>query len=76
MISREELLEQLGSPYTNQVVPRLHRFAYVPDSVLDKLDKLAKDALTEHWGASNFVLRKYIAAHLPWSIAVRRKSVH
>jgi hypothetical protein len=65
MISREELLEQLGSPYTNQVVPRLHRFAYIPDSVLDKL---AKDALTEHWGTSHFVLRKYIAVHLPWSI--------
>jgi hypothetical protein len=63
--SRDELLEQLGSPYTSKVVPRLHRFAYVPDAVLDKL---ANDALSEHWGRTNFVLEKYLAIHLPWSI--------
>jgi hypothetical protein len=63
--SREELLDQLGSPYTNEVVARLHRFAFVPDNMLEKL---AKDALSEQWGANNFVLRKYLAVHVPWAI--------
>jgi hypothetical protein len=65
MITRDELLEQLGSPYTNSVVPRLHHFAFVPDNMVAKL---AKEALSEQWGANNFVLRKYLAVHVPWSI--------
>jgi len=65
VVTQEELLEQLGSPYTRDVVPRLHRFAYVPEHLLDKL---AGEALAEHWGKNNFVLRKYLAVHVPWAI--------
>jgi len=65
MITREDLLEQIGSPYTSKVVPRLHRLAFVPDSMLEKL---AKDALSEHWGPNHYALEKYLAVHVPWSI--------
>jgi hypothetical protein len=67
--TRDELLDQLGSPYTNEVVARLHRFAFVPDNMVEKL---AKDALSEQWGANNFVLRKYLAVHVPWAIEQER----
>ena len=65
MITREELMEQLGSPYTNKVVPRLHKFAFIPDKLLDKI---AREALSEHWGKNHYVLEKYLAIHVPWSI--------
>jgi hypothetical protein len=59
------LLEQLGTPYTNALVARLHRFAYVPNKVLETL---AGWALDETWGNDLFVLEKYLAVHVPWSI--------
>jgi hypothetical protein len=65
MATQEELLAQLGSPYTNKVVERLHRFAFVPENLIEKL---AQEALSEHWGRNNFVLRKYLAVHVPWAI--------
>jgi hypothetical protein len=65
VVTREELLEQLGSPYTPNVVARLHRFAFVPENLIERL---AHEALTEHWGRNNFVLRKYLAVHVPWAI--------
>lgn len=65
MVTKDELLEQLGSPYTKDVVSRLHRFAYVPDNVIEKL---AHEALSEHWGRGNFALRKYLAVHVPWAL--------
>lgn len=37
MTSKDELLDQLGSSLTKDVVPRFHRFAYVPDNMIDTL---------------------------------------
>jgi hypothetical protein len=65
MFEQEELIEQLGSSYTRKVVERFHRFAFVP---LHIIDQLAGDALHEEWGQNNFVLKKYLAVHVPWSI--------
>ena len=65
MTTKEELLEQLGSGYTNKVVNRLHQLIHIRDGFLQKL---AKDALTEDWGADNFALEKYLAVQIPWSI--------
>jgi hypothetical protein len=64
-VTRDELLEQFGSPYTSNVVARLHRFAFVPENLVERL---AHDALAEHWGRNNFVLRKYLAVYVPWAI--------
>lgn len=61
----ETLKQQIGTPYTNQLVERLHRFAYIPTGIISQL---AKDALTEEWGNNNFVLLKYLAVHVAWSI--------
>jgi hypothetical protein len=69
MVIQDELLEQLGSPYTTNVVARLHRFAFVPENLIERL---AHEALAEHWGNNNFVLRKYLAVHVPWAIEQRR----
>jgi hypothetical protein len=65
MMTQEQLLEQIGSPYTANVVARLHRFAYVPEALIEKL---AREALAEHWGNESFVLRRYLAVHFPWAI--------
>ena len=65
MVTKETLLEQFGNSATPKSVERLHRFAYVPDSMVDRL---SKDALAEEWGPNNFVLEKYLAVHIPWSI--------
>jgi hypothetical protein len=65
MVTQDELLEQLGSPQTRDVVARLHRFAFVPENMVERL---ADEALAEEWGRNNFVLRKYLAVHVPWAI--------
>ena len=65
MFEQERLLSQLGEPFTNRVVDRLHRFAYIPPQILDSL---ARSALSEHWGRNNYVLSKYLAVHIAWSI--------
>jgi hypothetical protein len=65
MITQDELLGQLGSPYTNKVVDRLRRLAFVPNAVIDKL---SNEALNENWGTDNFVLYKYLAVNVAWSI--------
>jgi Domain of unknown function (DUF3825) len=65
MVTREELLEGLGNPYTNRVVDRFHRFAFVPRPVLERL---AREALAEEWGRELFALEKYLAVHVAWSI--------
>lgn len=65
MVTREELLEQLGDPYTSRVIERLHKFLYIKDEMLQKL---AKEALNEDWGMDCFALKKYLAVQLPWSI--------
>src|SRR5262245_52776821 len=65
MVSQSELLSQLGNPATPKTVDRLHRFAYLPVSIIERL---AHDALTEEWGADFFALKKYLAVHVGWSI--------
>lgn len=65
MFNQEELLAALGDPYTNQVVPRFHRFAFISDSLLHLLEK---QALSEVWGPKNYVLEKYLAVQVPWGI--------
>jgi hypothetical protein len=69
MMVHEELISVLGDAYTNKVVPRLHRLAYIPDSVLQLL---SQQALSETWGAKYFALEKYLAVHVPWSIEQQR----
>jgi hypothetical protein len=65
VISQDELLAALGDQYTNRVLERLHRFAFVPNELLDKL---ADMALNENWGNNNYVLKKYLAVQIAWSI--------
>ena len=65
MFTREEFLEQFGTAYTKNVVERFRRFAYIPKVVLEKL---ADEALSEDCGSNLYVLEKYIAVHVPWSI--------
>ncbi|NWB64539.1 hypothetical protein, partial [Pseudomonas sp. F1002] len=65
MFEQQELLQQLGDPYTNKVVERFNKFAFVPK---DLIDSLAVDALSQNWGADNYVLKKYLAVHVAWSI--------
>lgn len=64
-LSQSTLVEQLGSPYTPKVVERFNQFAVVPSH---SLDALAQAALAENWGNRKFVLRKYLAVQVPWSI--------
>ncbi len=66
MFEQKTLEEQLGNPYTNRVVERLHRFAYIPPYLLESL--AARDALKEEWGNNRFVLEKYLAVHIAWSV--------
>ena len=51
---QDDLLQQLGDPYTNEVVKRLHRFVYLPDKVVERL---ATDGLSENWGNGRYCLR-------------------
>jgi hypothetical protein len=62
---RDELLAALGNATTNRVVDRLRNFAHVPHELLDDL---AASALNENWGANNYVLKKYLAAHIAWAV--------
>lgn len=62
MIEKDQLLAELGSSYTNKVVERFHRFAFISPKVLDQL---AKDALSEHWGKDHYALTKYLAVNVP-----------
>jgi hypothetical protein len=62
---QQELLESLGPPITNEVVARLRGFAHVPRAIVERL---RADALAEVWGQNLFVLEKYLAVNLAWSI--------
>jgi hypothetical protein len=64
-LPKTELLAALGSAYTNGVVARLRRLAHIPHL---QLESLAKAALNENWGADRYVLEKYLAVHVAWSI--------
>lgn len=65
MFDRETLLQQLGPAATNRVAERIRRFAYLPNTVLERL---SADALLEHWGTEQFVLEKYLAVQVGWAI--------
>ncbi|MEH1832105.1 MAG: DUF3825 domain-containing protein [Nostoc sp.] len=65
MFERDTLVAQLGDPYTNKVVPRFKRFAFIRDELFENI---AASALNETWGNKNFVLESYLAVHVPWSI--------
>lgn len=62
---RDLLLETFGGANTNRVVERFFRFAYTPQSVLERL---ASEALSENWGAGLYVLKKYLAIYVPWAV--------
>lgn len=70
--SHEELLSAWGDSYTTRVVDRLHRFAFVPN---EQLEKLAETALPENWGRNNYVLKKYLAVQVAWSIEQKQYTV-
>lgn len=65
MFEQAELLQSLGDPYTNKVVERLHRFAYMPNTLIEEI---AEEALTQNWGNNCFALKKYLAVNIAWSI--------
>lgn len=65
MVPKENLLDLLGSPLTNEVVARLRRMAHIPDQLFANLGKAA---LSENWGNVNYALEKYLAVHIAWSI--------
>ena len=69
MFEQEVLLEQLGDKKTNHVVERLNRFASVPNAVMQGL---AEAALSEEWGQNLYVLKKYLAVYIAWSIEQER----
>jgi hypothetical protein len=62
---KEDLLAALGEPYTNEVVARLRRLTHIPQAIFTELSKAA---LSENWGRDNYVLEKYLAVHIAWSI--------
>jgi len=68
LFSKEELLSQLGNARSGEV-QRLTYFSFVPD---EKIEILARCALQEDWGENYFVLRKYLAVHIPMSIEQER----
>lgn len=65
MFEQRELLGQLGDNKTNLVVDRINSFASIPNGILNSL---AQDALKEEWGHNLYVLKKYLAVHIAWSI--------
>ena len=64
-VTKEEILNVLGTSLTNEVVARLRRAAHMPRGVLDNL---SHSALSENWGNDLYVLEKYLAVHFAWSI--------
>lgn len=64
-VPHEELVAALGHALTNEVVPRLRRLAHIPEPMLGNLSRAA---LSEVWGANDYVLEKYLAVHIAWSI--------
>ena len=61
----EKLQADIGDPYTQRLIKRLHDFAYIPAVVLEELKK---SALTENWGSDLGALKKYLAVNVAWSI--------
>jgi len=59
------LLDALGEKHTNQVTREFKAFAFLPDSIIDRVKR---DALSENWGPSDHVLIYYLAVNVRWSI--------
>lgn len=72
MFDKDQLLQQLGNPYTNKIVDRLYRFAFIPAEVVDAI---ANQGLAQAWGNNNYVLKKYLAVHIAWSIEQNKYTV-
>lgn len=62
---KEDLLNALGDSSTNEVVARLRRLTQMRSDILASL---SNNALSENWGNDNYVLEKYLAVHVAWSI--------
>ncbi|HLW70094.1 MAG TPA: DUF3825 domain-containing protein [Candidatus Binataceae bacterium] len=65
MFDKDALVSQLGVAATAKVTERLRRFAFLPDKTIERL---SAEALPEEWGNDLFVLVKYLAVHVAWSI--------
>lgn len=65
MFTTEEFKEQLGSPNIKFVVDRFRKFVHISP---ETLSNLAESVLTEAWGQNHFVLEKYLAVQVPWSL--------
>lgn len=68
----EPASEDLLAPFRHHragEVRGLHAFAFLPSAQLERLAKLVLD---ENWGKDNFVLTKYLAEHVPLSLAQGR----
>src|SRR5271166_3408322 len=63
--SKEEMLARLDTAFTNEVVARLRRLAHIRGDLFAELSRMA---LSENWGNDNYVLEKYLAVHIAWSI--------
>ncbi len=72
MITQEGLLEQLGESKTAKIIERINRFVTIPNNILHGL---AEEALSEEWGENNYVLKKYLAVHIIWSIEQGRYTI-
>ena len=68
--TQEELLRDLGPGDRADVVARFHDFASVPQQRLEDLAQ--HHALQEDWGRELYVLRKYLAVHVPWAVEQAR----
>lgn len=64
-VSKPDLVAALGAAATNEVVARFRRLAHMPRH---QLEAVARAALNENWGADHYVLEKYLAVHVAWSI--------
>jgi len=64
-VTKQEMLATLGDSLTNEVVSRLRRLAHIPEP---QFGTLSRAALSENWGNDNYVLEKYLAVHVAWSI--------
>lgn len=68
-ITQQELLDALGTRFTNQAVARLRALTHIPRGLLESL---ANAALSENWGNELYVLEKYLAVQIAWSIEQER----
>ncbi len=65
MDTQEELIQQYGSMKTSRVLERLYSFAYISPKIIENIQR---QALDEDWGKDFYVLKKYIAITVYWSL--------